>query len=235
MKRRLRQLHADQGGFSLTELLVSMLIGTVLLMAALMLLDRSTAASSEIADRQETVQRGRQAMQVITRTIRSQVCLGDPIKPIVSGDPNHIQFYADLGDGTQNVQLRTIRYDDTLPKKPIVEQVVEGVGTYPALTFGGAPTQRTILERVERTKVGSTDQPIFRFYAFATGGLPGDFVELPTPLSATDTARVALVKIAYVAMPDRGTLKDLDSTTLYGDVYVRLVDPSRPQEGPRCL
>ena len=59
-----------------------MTIGLVLLMAAFLLLDRATAVSQEIANRQDALQRGRGAMEAIVRDLRSQVCLGDEKEPI---------------------------------------------------------------------------------------------------------------------------------------------------------
>jgi prepilin-type N-terminal cleavage/methylation domain-containing protein len=51
MRKRLRQLHAEQSGFTLPELLTSILIGMIVLMAAFMLLDRAVSGSAQIADR----------------------------------------------------------------------------------------------------------------------------------------------------------------------------------------
>ena len=65
IRRRLRTLGPDQSGFTLTELLIAISIGLVLLFAAFTLLDRASSASQEIIDRQDAVQRGRQAMELI--------------------------------------------------------------------------------------------------------------------------------------------------------------------------
>ena len=61
-----------------------MVIGMIVLMAAFMVLDRTITASGQVADRSEALQRGRQAMELVTRQLRSQVCVGTT-KPIVSG------------------------------------------------------------------------------------------------------------------------------------------------------
>jgi prepilin-type N-terminal cleavage/methylation domain-containing protein len=72
-----RRVHASgERGFTLVEMLVAMSIGVVILLAAFTLLDRSFTTSAQIADRQEGLQRGRQAMELITRQLRSQVCGG---------------------------------------------------------------------------------------------------------------------------------------------------------------
>jgi prepilin-type N-terminal cleavage/methylation domain-containing protein len=229
MVARLRQ---DQSGFTLTELLVAMTVGLIVLLAAFLLLDRAHGASNEIADRQDAVQRGRQAMEYLTRQIRSQVCLGNATEPITYGSPDRVTFYADLSDGSKNVERRTIEYNPTT--KRIMEYVYPGVGTYPNLTFSATPAEtRMLLTKVERVTTPATS--FLRYFAYDAAGGPGALRELATPLSAADAPLVVMVKIAYVAMPERARPRDRDSTTFFNDVYVRLANPTVPTQGPRCL
>jgi hypothetical protein len=44
-----------------------------------------------------------------------------------------------------------------------------------------------------------------------------------------------MVRVAFVALPERPRPRDKDASTLIDDIYVRLADPSRPLEGPRCI
>ena len=111
MRRRLHRLRSDESGFTLVELLAAMSIGIIILMAAFMLLDRATAISQEIANRQEALQRGRVAMEQIVRELRSQVCLGDEKEPIRVAQDNLVTFYLDMSDGSKQIEQRTIRYD----------------------------------------------------------------------------------------------------------------------------
>jgi prepilin-type N-terminal cleavage/methylation domain-containing protein len=232
--KRLRRRASGQSGFTLIELLAGMMVGLIVLMAAFTLVDHATSASQAIANRQDAVQRGRIAMERITRQLRSQVCLGEETEPITAGDANSVTFFADLSDGSKNVEQRVLTYSPTA--KTITEQTWVGVGTYPALTFPGPPlTPNILLRKAEAVKVNGTPQPIFRFFAFKVGGVAGDMEELPVPLSPTDASRTIMVKVAFVAMPDRIVPKDLESTTFFSDAYVRLADPTKPAEGPRCL
>jgi prepilin-type N-terminal cleavage/methylation domain-containing protein len=221
-----------QAGFALTELVVAMTVGLIVLMAAFLLLDRAHSVSNEVSDRQDAVQRGRQAMENLTRQIRSQVCLGNTIEPISLGTENQVTFYADLTDGSKNVERRNIVFDPAT--KTITEEVFPGVGVYPDLAFGATPTEsRVILSRAERVLDPPT--PFLRYYAYDPSGAPGALRELDTPLSADDAPLVVMVKIAVVAMPERPTPRDRDATTFYNDVYVRLANPTVPTQGPRCL
>jgi prepilin-type N-terminal cleavage/methylation domain-containing protein len=231
---RLRKLHSQQSGFTLVELLASMAIGLVILMAAFTLLDQATSVSQEISNRQEALQRGRQAMETIVRELRSQVCLGDEEEPITTAENNQVRFYIDLSDGSKDPHQRTIRYDPAT--KSLYDDIFLGSGLYPALVFGTTPNEtRRIASKVEPIVDNGVPRPIFRYYAFNPGGQPGDLTQLTTPLSINDTIRVVLVKVGFVVLPDRVTPKSREATTLESDVYVRIADPSLPQEGPQCI
>lgn len=228
---------SDESGTTLIEIVAAIGIGMVVLMAGLMLLDRAVVASHEIADRQEAVQRGRQAMELITRQLRSQVCLGENAEPIAYGDGETVVFYADLGDGTTPVERRTLGYEapqDSTGR--IVEQVEPGEGVYPDLDFDSqTASSRVLLSGAQAVDDGGGPQPVFRYYAFQVGSPTGDLDELPTPLDATDASRTVMVRVAFVTLPDRIGSHSRDATTLQDDVYVRIADPTRPLEGPRCL
>ncbi len=238
MHTLLDRLRREQSGMTLVELTVGMAIGLVVTFASLMVLQRAEVASTEIVDRQDAIQRGRLAMEQITRQLRSQVCLGESAEPITYGDATTVSFYADLSDGSQNVAKRTLTYLAPSGATPgrIREDVYTGVGSYPNLTFPATPTKsRILLSGAKRVMSGATALPVFSYYAFQPGSPTGDLLQLPTPLIPTDASRTVMVRTAFVSMPERKIPRDLDSTTLQNDVYVRLADPTRPLEGPRCL
>ena len=226
---------SDERGFSLTELLVAMFIGMIILLAAFMLLDRSFSASGQVADRSEALQRGRLAMDLITRQLRSQVCVGNTV-PIVSGTDTAITFYADMSDGSTPIKKRTLSYDTTTDT--ITESVVPGAGTYPALTFTGAATSLPLLTKVDQILDGTpptTPRPIFRYYGYTVGGTSGALDPLSTPLSAASLSRVALIKVGFRAFAARTVMNDKDSAVLEDDVYVRVLTATDFQNGPRCI
>lgn len=226
---------SDERGFSLTELLVAMVIGMIILLAAFMLLDRSFSASGQVADRSEALQRGRLAMDLITRQLRSQVCVGNTV-PIVSGTDTAITFYADMSDGSTPIKKRTLSYDTTTDT--ITESVVPGAGTYPALTFTGAATSLPLLTKVDQILDGTpptTPRPIFRYYGYTVGGTSGALDPLSTPLSAASLSRVALIKVGFRSFAARTVMNDKDSAVLEDDVYVRVTTATDFQNGPRCI
>lgn len=239
MRQRLDRARGDESGMTLIELIVGMSIALVVTFASFAVLGRATEASHEIADRQEAVQRGRLAMELITRQLRSQVCLGETAEPITYGDANTVTFYADLSDGSQNVARRTLTFVPPAGQMPgrIAEDVRFGIGTYPDLTFPGTPdTSRALLGNAIRAKsTAGQEQPVFSYYAFQPGSPTGDLQQLAVPLSAADASRTIMVHVAFTTLPDRDRPRDLDSLTLQDNIYVRIADPTRPLEGPRCV
>jgi prepilin-type N-terminal cleavage/methylation domain-containing protein len=233
MRRRLHKLRSDESGFTLIELLTAMSIGIVLLMAAFLLLDRATAVSQEIANRQDAVQRGRAAMEKIVRDLRSQVCLGDEKEPITQADNNRVTFYIDTSDGSKDVHQRTIRYDPVT--KNLYEDIYIGTGLYPDLVFGAPNETRLLASGVDPILDNGVPRPILRYYAFNPGGTPGDLRQLSAPLSVNDAISTVLVKVGFTVLPDRKVPKNREATTVESDVYVRIADPSRPLEGPQCI
>jgi prepilin-type N-terminal cleavage/methylation domain-containing protein len=226
---------SDERGFSLPELLVAMFIGLIVLMASFMLLDRSFSASGQIADRSEALQRGRQTMDLITRQLRSQVCLGNTV-PMVAGSDLSVTFYADMTDGTTPIKKRTLSYDTTTDT--ITESVIPGAGTYPALTFTSAASSTPLLTKVEQILDGTpptTPRPIFRYYGYKVGGLPGELEPLSAPLSTANLSRVALIKVGFRAFAARNLTNDKDAAVLENDVYVRVTTATDFQNGPRCI
>jgi prepilin-type N-terminal cleavage/methylation domain-containing protein len=223
---------SDERGFSLTELLVALVIGMIVLLASFMLLDRTISASGQIADRSEALQRGRLAMDLITRQLRSQVCVGNTV-PMVSGTDTAVTFYADMTDGSTPIKKRTLTYNTTTDT--ISESVVPGAGTYPSLTFTGAATTTPLLTKVEQIMDGTSARPIFRYYGYTVGSTNGSLDPLSTPLSAASLSRVALIKVGYRSFAARTVMDDKNSAVLEDDVYVRVLTATDFNNGPRCI
>jgi len=236
--RALDRIRRNESGMTLVELIVGMSIGLVVTFASFAVLGRATNASNEIADRQEAVQRGRLAMEMITRQLRSQVCMGETAEPITYGDGNTVTFYGDLSDGSQNVARRTLTFVPPAGSTPgrIVEDVGFGVGEYPDLTFPTTPDRSNVLlSNAKQVMRNGQAVPVFSYYAFQEGSPTGDLEQLDIPLSATDAPRTIMVHVEFVTLPARPRPRDIDALTLQDNIYVRIADPTRPLEGPRCL
>jgi prepilin-type N-terminal cleavage/methylation domain-containing protein len=239
-----RRVHAsDERGFTLVEMLVAMSIGVVILLAAFMLLDRSFTTSAQIADRQEGLQRGRQAMELMTRQLRSQVCVVVPpattySAPVTSATDTSVTFYASLSESGTSVEKRTLTFSST-GTGSIAQNVITGTPNtvYPQMAFTGTGTTTTLLTDVKQAQTGTpaTNLPVFRYYRYKAGAPVGDLELLNTPLAAADLARVALIKVAFRSYAARPISKDNDASQLENDVYIRISDSSELQETPQCI
>ena len=166
MRRLLHRLRRDERGFSLPELVVTMAIGTIVIAAALGLLKFTMKRANDVNTRIDANQRGRLALDVVTRQLRSQVCLNPATKPLVVAKANELTFYGDLRNNaaglTPVAQKRTVKLDTAT--STLVELVSTGTETADGVYSWSTPNSRTLLTDV--TQDGST--PLFRYYAFNT-------------------------------------------------------------------
>ena len=86
-----------EDGFSLTELLVAIVIGIVIIFGILQVLDTSFSLSRRTQQRIDSAQRGRLAMDLITRELRAQTCLSATEPALVSAADSDIVYYINLG------------------------------------------------------------------------------------------------------------------------------------------
>ncbi|HEY0344325.1 MAG TPA: hypothetical protein VGC59_06745, partial [Solirubrobacteraceae bacterium] len=133
-----------EAGFTIIELLVALTVGLGVLFALLGLLDTSTRLSASTVDRVETTSRARLAMDLVTRQVRSQLCLGTDLPALTAASPTSMTFYGSLAPEASPlvVQRRTLTYD--APAKRIVETVWTGAGVRPNVTFSTTPQTSVI-------------------------------------------------------------------------------------------
>jgi prepilin-type N-terminal cleavage/methylation domain-containing protein len=230
-----------EAGYSLVELLVAMMVGSVVLMAIFLIIDTLVVQSARVQDRIDNVQRGRAAMENMTQTLRAQVCLGAGIPAITQADDNSVTYYADLGDENFTPNKYRLVYDPATSGGTITEYVYQGSGTPPAMTFPNNPTrQRTLITNATRYTDPSTNQvvPVFRYYAFTSQPVTPNQLQTtpldgsPSSTAANAAAKTVKVSISFTANPTRQTNKTQSLFQNY--VYVRTSDPSDPDHSPQC-
>jgi hypothetical protein len=228
--RRLR----SEAGVTLVELLIAMSIGMMTLFAVFAVLDTSVKQSNAVAGRVNATQRGRIAMDTITRQLRSQVCYSPVVPALVSGTDNAVKFHADLSDGSRVIEQRELAYNPVA--KSITEKTWAGVGT--PILFPTVTKTRQILDEV--TTRPAPNAAIFRYYAYNIPPVtvpptpPRPSVQLPTPLSAIDLARVAKIDVGFTTLPPNSKPAPSASVTLQNEIYVRVADPNDPAPTPTC-
>jgi len=196
---------ADESGFTLVELLATLLVSTIVLFALFGLVDTATRQQSVATDRIDANDRGRAAIDVITAQLRSRVCISGVQGSLVAASDSQIEFFASLGltpeSATQSqtlvLQRRRLTYRPA-PNNDVVEEVWVGSAPAPALppaTSTTATRTRTLLTNVSLD--GTT--PFLRFYGLiGTPPLP-DLLLTPRPLSATNLTKVARISVGFAA------------------------------------
>jgi hypothetical protein len=233
MLARLRR----EDGVTLPEMLTGMTIAMIVSLACFSLIEFTMRRAGEIQGRVEASQKGRAAMDTITRQLRSQVCLSSTVPPMAAANVSSASVYVDHTDGTGGAppEMHTVTYN------PVTRQIVQrdfvGAGVAPAIVFPALPTRTKMLAEniVPYRPPGATqDVPIFRYYAFNTATPPRPDLALPTPLGATDLGRVARIEIAFRALRPNARNSTRGSIVLQDEVYVRAADPNDVAPTPTC-
>jgi prepilin-type N-terminal cleavage/methylation domain-containing protein len=238
----LGQLRDDESGFSLTELLTAMVIGSVILLALMTLMTSGFSKSAEVSDRAEAAQAGRTALDRMVTLIDSTICL-DPsssqvaIPPLIGAqgavtgsDGNYIAFYGDLNGVSNTPSKYTLTYDAST--KTITERRYNGVGTLPAVTWPSVSQTRVLTTEAIPAKDSLTgvQLPIFRYYKFAANGLI-DPTPMSTPITQANSILAIRVAIAFEVISRRTQREDARSTTIEGQSSIGTPDTSVPNAG----
>ena len=215
-----------EDGTTLVELLVGSVVGLIVLAASLLVLDDSVKLARVTDQRIDATQRGREAMETVTRELRSQVCLG--VAPALTEATNtSVSFYVNLA----GIDAVPQRHKISLESGELILRRYVPTGTPPALTFPATPTStRVLLQNAQQ--VGST--PIFRYYRWTAGAFVAPSTLVTTPLDATTFTLPVKVAISFRANPSAEFGNQRGFADLHDSIYVRSSDPSDPARGPRC-
>lgn len=206
-----------QDGFTLVELLVTMLLGTLVLGGLLELVTTSERASKRVSDRVEATQRGRTAMEQVTQELRAMVCLPTPASgadtppPIVEADATHVKWYSNLdasatvdengdGDTAYDPEQRQLRI---VGSAPATVSLVEDrwTGALPVTAGSPATSTRTVIDVLDPSTDAGVDVPYLSYSGLATDGVT--YVTLMPAEIAASPGRVVRVDVAFRALPTR--------------------------------
>jgi type II secretory pathway component PulJ len=204
------RLRDEERGVTLVEFVVAMALGMVVLIAVFGLVEATQRSSSRITQRIDAAQRGRIAMEQMTQSLRSLVCVqpaGDAAPSLIaSGDGSQVTVYAAIQGGVAGQaapsplapQRRQYRYDAAA--NMITETVAPGVGTMPALSFPTTRPARTVLADVAAPS-GAT---VFSYYTYKADGTI-DPTPLAVPLTDATRNRVVRIGVNFVSRPTGGS------------------------------
>lgn len=231
-------------GFTLVELLVTMLLGTIVLGGLLGLVTTSERAGKRVSDRVDAAQRGRTGMEQISQALRAMVCLPAPASgaavptPIVEADATRVKWYANLdrsatadangdGDPTYDPQQRQLRIVGTPPAKvSVVEDRWTGALPVPGTT--AASSSRVVIDGIVPSTDDGVTVPYFAYYGLASDGVA---YEALTPAQITAApGRVVRIDVSFRALPSSKTqattVSQRPGADMRTSVYARQVNRS---------
>ena len=244
-----RSLGSEEG-FTLVELLATMVAGIVVLMALLTIMDVTLQNTTHAFSQVDATQRARPAFTSIENELHS-ACFADEETPIQSGSgPNALIFLTSTGTGaTPNEYWHEIDYNPS-PQNTLTDSTyatsqttVNGV---PGWTRGALQSTRTILTNVAQSQPSAAQPltPVFQYFAYQTAPgtdaagnqyeiLPDGTAPIPgtsttvfnplapgTTLTGTQAATVAEVLITLSVGPAGG----YNEKTNYSDVGENVSD-----------
>jgi prepilin-type N-terminal cleavage/methylation domain-containing protein len=218
-----------QAGFTVVEVLVAMAVLGVVAVGAMTLIEVVMRQGRGIIDRTESAQRGRLALDQMTRQIRSQVCPSATKKGLVEATPTALTFYADLTNGSTGAVPAKRKLEYQSASKNIVETIYKADTTT-------VDRQRVLLQNVVPVK--DPDQParpptFFTYYAYQDPAPAGELQTLPDTPTLADLPRIAVVTVNVGVYPP-GTTNAKAMTALNDQIVLRNADPNATNNDPIC-
>jgi prepilin-type N-terminal cleavage/methylation domain-containing protein len=223
---------SDEHGYTLIELLVAMVVGLIVSLAAFSILDFTRSDVSRITDRAHVDQTGRVALENIMLALHS-ACVAPTVTPVLpASTANEIKFISETSPLNANKEpvssLSTVRLHKiiyTPAAGTLTEKTWTSTGTSPEFKFNEAEpptTERKLLTGVKQTE----STPIFQYYRYYREGDTGATGKLgqlnPNPTTAlleAEAEYVAKVTMSFTLAPESH-----ESTFAKGDRPVALED-----------
>jgi type II secretory pathway pseudopilin PulG len=236
-----------EDGFSLVELLVSMMGAIVVMSGIVVVMTTALHQQSRIADRVEANQRVRPVMTRMVQQLHS-ACVAQHVVPVIAdgtssgpnaSSSNQITFLTKSSTAAtpiaQQVTPTPEKHVITLSGSTLTESVyLATAGSQPGpWTFSGSPSStRQVL-----TDVSAPSGGMFKYYRFTNGAL--STTPEAVPLTAAAAPFVSIVDIGMVAAPNGGasSLDTKSPITLNDSVDLRLENAGQypNQENQPCV
>lgn len=159
----------DERGFTLVELLVVMLAGTVIVMAIMAMLDVTIHQTSRTFSKVSATQNAR----IVTETIENELhsaCVGNGITPIQAGsDGNDLMFISQYGStvaGSATAAVPTpVEHKIVFAGGALTDYVYPATNSSPPWTFASSPTPSAGTVLVGNVSAVS-GTPVFQYFAY---------------------------------------------------------------------
>jgi prepilin-type N-terminal cleavage/methylation domain-containing protein len=234
-----------EAGFTLVELMVTVLIGTVVLFALFGLVDVALRSQQRVDGRVDSNSRGRLAMEQMVQDLRSSVCVQNGttsfLSPISSADSNQVTFYAGITTPTQ-VSNNTFQPDQrqlSFSGGAITEKTWAGQGTVPNMTFPTLTRTKTLISNVQQQ---AGNAPVFSYWTYddtdSNVNTPPVLTQHTGTIAAADLPRIVQVDIGFTANPVKGPANSQTQVDFDDSVLIRVQsnpnDTSIATAGPQC-
>jgi hypothetical protein len=222
----------NEEGFTLVELLVTIVAGMVVLLGLFSVIEVSTRSTLRVSSRVEANQRARPVLQRLIDQLHS-TCLGPNMTPVLAGsDANTMTYIAYTGSA---VNPTPDKHVVSLSGGTMTETIYPSTGGNPPnWTFSGTPSStRQVLTNVGSASVGSPPVavPLFQYYAYVNGVL--STTPVTPPVTATNASALGQVTVSFAASPTSTPVPDQHPNISVSDSAVlRLSAPSEDPTDP---
>jgi type II secretory pathway component PulJ len=217
------QVSRGEQGFTLIEMLVTLMTGVVIVLAAFAILDVSLTQSSRISERVEVDQRARLAMEKILLELHSS-CVADNINPVqAESKGTEVRFISEPGSAAAFTSVTEHRI--ALENGKLIDS------SYPSTSGEGekwhfaehASHSQILLTNV--TATGST--PIFQYYRYVNGNLSStpQLTSSTESLESKQAEETAEIVVTFTAAPTTSETSGGRSVEL-SDTAVLRFDPA---------
>jgi prepilin-type N-terminal cleavage/methylation domain-containing protein len=221
----------DEHGFSLPEMLVTIVAFVVVMTSVLMMVTVMNHDQARIADRVAADQRARPVMTRIIAELHS-ACVAPRVVPVLAGSTGtSISFLSKSGSSVSPTPDKRVL---TLTGSTLSESIYPAIsGAPPSWTFSTTATSTSQV----LTDVSAPGGVMFTYYRFVNGQL--STTPLTTPLSASDAALTVNVGVAMTPSPAGGasSLDTKSPITLTDNADLRLesASPILSADNPPCV
>jgi prepilin-type N-terminal cleavage/methylation domain-containing protein len=219
-----RRLVSDQSGFTLTELLVGMFAGLVLISGLFTILDVTIHQTTRTFSRVDATQRARAALETIENELHS-ACYANSVTPVVGGTggstANQLVFWTQYGGDVNPIPVQhMISFDPTAGT--LSDTTYTTTGSSPKWVAGSPTVTKQLLPEVAQ----SSTTAVFQYYKLTSAGPTA----VSSPVSASNANNVADIRITLVVKPaDGGNLRsDVAADTVTNQVDLRLTPIPNP-------
>jgi Tfp pilus assembly protein PilW len=215
----------DERGTTLTEVVVGLAMGAIVLAALSTVIVISMRNTSKINAHVDANQRARIALNKVIEQLHS-ACVAPQIAPVVAGSTGtELIFLHQTGSAVSPTPTKSkiSLLGTTLSQSDYVSTG----GTAPEWTFSETASPTTqLMTNVQPTAPSSS---IFGYYAYANGKIA---TLLPTPLSAENALRTVVVTVGFTAAPLKTPVGDSNAaTSIKSSASLRLTPPSFSANG----